>query len=179
MDLQDVTLRSISTPDISYLKPLQHMWSLSIKLGGITDLNAVQGMENIKHFELWQVKGLSNLEVISNLTGLQFLVLQSLPQVSALPPLNGLIKLRRIILDNMKGLSNLDSILSVPGLKEFMHINAQNMQPADYEPLMQHKTLKQILVHFGSVRKENQMQALLINNKMETSPRFKTFEYDH
>lgn len=33
--LQDVTLRSISTPDISYLRPLRRMWSLDIKLGAL------------------------------------------------------------------------------------------------------------------------------------------------
>ena len=47
-NLKDVTLRSISTPDISYLRPLHQMWSLDIKLGGIKDLYAIEEMENIK-----------------------------------------------------------------------------------------------------------------------------------
>ena len=82
-NLKDVTLRSISTPDISYLRPLHQMWSLDIKLGGIKDLYAIEEMENIKYFELWQIRGLSDIDVISSLTGLQFLFLQSLRQVIA------------------------------------------------------------------------------------------------
>src|SRR5262245_28252095 len=34
-ELQDVTLRSITTPDLHYLAPLPKLWSLDIKLGGI------------------------------------------------------------------------------------------------------------------------------------------------
>jgi hypothetical protein len=44
--LKDVTLRSISAPDIIYLQPLRQMWSLDIKLGGIKDLCAIEGMDN-------------------------------------------------------------------------------------------------------------------------------------
>ena len=32
--LEDVTLRSITTPDLSYLARLRNLWSLDIKLGG-------------------------------------------------------------------------------------------------------------------------------------------------
>ena len=39
--LQDVTLRSISTPGLAYLRPLAQMWSLDVKLGGIKDFSAL------------------------------------------------------------------------------------------------------------------------------------------
>ena len=72
-ELRDVTLRSISTPGLEYLKPLHKMWSLDLKLGGIRDLSAIAGMDAIRYFEAWQVRGLSDLDVISALPGLQYL----------------------------------------------------------------------------------------------------------
>lgn len=160
-DLQDVTLRSINTPDIRYLRPLQRMWSLDIKLGGIKDLYAIEGMENIKYFELWQVKGLSDIGVISSLTGLQHLFLQSLRRIAALPSLQPLKRLRRISLENMKGLKDVSALEHAPGLEEFIHVAAENMQPENYLPLLRNPHLKRALVGFGSDKKNNRFKDLM------------------
>jgi hypothetical protein len=47
--LEDVTLRSITTPDLSYLAPLTNLWSLDIKLGGIRSFAGVEGKASIKY----------------------------------------------------------------------------------------------------------------------------------
>jgi len=69
--LEDVTLRSTTTPNLEFLTPLTHMWSLNIKLGGTTDLGAIRGMPGIKYLELWQIRGLADVSVISGLPGLR------------------------------------------------------------------------------------------------------------
>ncbi len=176
-NLQDVTLRSISTPDVSYLTPLRHMWSLDIKLGGIKNLDATKGMENIKYLELWQIKGLSDIGFISTLTGLQYLFLQSLRQVAALPSLNRLGKLRRIHLENMKGLKEIGSLESAPALEEFAHWYAQNMQPEDYLPLLRNPSLKRAAVGFGSERKNSRFSELLKEYEIDTSFGWKEFKF--
>ena len=112
LNLKDVTLRSISTPDIKYLRPLSKMWSLDIKLGGIRNLNGLEGMKHIKYLELWQIRGLSDIEVISSLTGLQYLFLQSLRQIESLPDLSKLRELKRISLENMGGLKDIRAFRS-------------------------------------------------------------------
>jgi hypothetical protein len=134
-------------------------------------------MENIKYLELWQIKGLSDLHVISSLTGLQYLFLQSLRQVVALPPLDRLRKLRRILLDNMKGLNDISSLEYAPVLEEFIHWGAQNMQPEDYLPLLRNRTLKRVSIGFGSDRKNNRFNDLLREHDIETSPRWKEFVF--
>lgn len=53
VELEDITLRSISTPNLDYLRSLPRLWSLDIKLGGITDLSALEGIARIKYLELW------------------------------------------------------------------------------------------------------------------------------
>ncbi|MEN8241351.1 MAG: hypothetical protein ABFS17_05480 [Chloroflexota bacterium] len=161
LKLKDVTLRSISTPEINYLRPLAKMWSLDIKLGGIKNLNGIEGMENIKYLELWQIRGLANIEVISTLTGLQHLFLQSLRQVERLPDLTKLKKLQRITMENMKGLIDIGALEAAPALEELIHTSAGNLQPEDYLPLFKNPNLKSAGVWFGSDKRNNRFKKLL------------------
>ena len=55
--LEELTLRSISTGGLDFISNAASLWSLDIKLGGIADLSAIEGMEQIKFLELWQVRG--------------------------------------------------------------------------------------------------------------------------
>jgi len=50
--LEDLTLRSTTTPDLAFLAPLSRLWSLDITLGGTTNLSAIAGMSTIKYLEL-------------------------------------------------------------------------------------------------------------------------------
>ncbi len=159
--LQDVTLRSISTPDISYLRPLDRMWSLDIKLGGIRDLYAIEGMKNIKYLELWQIRGLSDIGVVSSLTGLQYLFLQSLRRVATLPPFERLTELRRIYIENMRGLKEICSLEFAPALEEFIHNGTTNMQPEDYLPLLRNPHLKRAAGWLGSDKKTLRFKELI------------------
>jgi len=155
-----LVLRSISRPDLSYVRPLQSLWSLDIKLGGIRDLSAIHAKPGIKYLELWQVRGLSDIHVVSSLVGLQCLLLQSLPQIRELPNLAALHHLRRISLVNMKGLKNLDSLGAAPALEDFNHADARGMEPEDYRALLRNPALKRALVGFGSQRKNKRFEEL-------------------
>jgi hypothetical protein len=84
--LEDLTLRSISTPDLSYAAALPRLTSLDLKLGGIKDLTAIARLAALRYLEIWQVRGLADIGVVSELHRLQNLFLQSLPGVKALPP---------------------------------------------------------------------------------------------
>jgi hypothetical protein len=70
-ELEDLTLRSISTPNLDYVSRLPRLRSLDIKLGGIRNLSAIEGKDTIQYLELWRIRGLSDISVISSLTGLQ------------------------------------------------------------------------------------------------------------
>ena len=94
--------------------------------------------------------GLSDISVISTLYGLQYVVLQALRHVRSLPDLSRLRSLRRVVLDTMKGLVDVSALEGAPSLEDFIHIAASNIQPAQYEGLLKHPTLKRIAVGFGS-----------------------------
>src|SRR5207244_7008721 len=117
-ELEDVTLRSISTPGIEYVARLPRLWSLDIKLGGIQDLSAIAGKESIKYLELWQIRGLSHISVVASLSGLQYFFLQALRNVTSIPDLSQLTNLRTLVLDNMKGLKIVSAFGKAPACEE-------------------------------------------------------------
>jgi hypothetical protein len=159
-DLEDVTLRSITTPDLDWLSHLTKMWSLDIKLGGTRKLDAISGMSGIKYLELWQVRGLADISVISHLPGLQNLFLQSLPQVTEIPDLRANRVLRRIMLENMKGLINLGNLEFAPALQEFLYVDARGKNPEQLVPVLRNPNTRRVLAGFGSKKKNDQFARL-------------------
>lgn len=159
--LEDVTLRSVTTPNLGYLTPLPKLCSLDVKLGGIRDLSAIAGKSGLKYLELWQVQGLEDVGVIGELAGLQNLSLQSLRQVEALPDLHSAAHLRRVTLDNMKGLHSLTVLEHAPVLEELIVTDAGHMQPDDLEPALRNRALRRALIGLGSARKNQQVAELM------------------
>jgi hypothetical protein len=53
--LEDLTLRSITLPDLGLLTNLRRLWSLDIKLGGTRNLALLPRVESLKYLELWRV----------------------------------------------------------------------------------------------------------------------------
>jgi hypothetical protein len=158
--IEEITLRSIGLDNLDLLKGLKNLWSLDIKLGGLSDLSSLKDMNGIKYLELWQVRGLKDISAISTMRGLQFLFLQSLPHISTLPDLSELTALRRVHLDSMKGLQDVHAIATAPAIEEFMHVCAQGMEPLQYAELLKSRTLKGLLVGFGSEKKNKTLRDL-------------------
>jgi hypothetical protein len=159
-NIEDLTLRSITTKNLDFLTQLEKMWSLDIKLGGINDFSAIEGMDNIKYLELWQIRGLKDISFISTLKGLQNLFLQSLPNIEVMPSLKELVRLKKVALENMKGLKDISSLEHAPSLVEFTHWSAMNMSVENYIPLLRNPSLKRASVGFGSDKRNKQFQEL-------------------
>jgi hypothetical protein len=158
--LREVTLRSISTPDSAFLTPLVQMQSLDIKQGGIRDLSAIASMANIRCPKLWQIRGLSDIEVISSLTGLQNPFLQPLAQVKRIPALTRLGHLRRISLDSLRGLTDCEELVCAPGLGKLVFGNTRNLCLEGFTPLLRSKSLRRASVWFASDMKIAQISRL-------------------
>lgn len=161
-DLEELTLKSISVPDLSFLLPLQNLTILKVHLGGIQDFFAIQHLKQLKFLEFWQVRGLSDLSFISFIPTLQQLVLQSLKIVERLPNFKHSFALRKLSMENMKGLQNIESLKSAPSLIEFTHWSAMKMELKDYIPLLQNPTVEKVTVLFGSDKRNKQFEDLAI-----------------
>jgi hypothetical protein len=162
--LERLTLRSISTDDLRYIGDLNQIWSLEVKLGGIKDFTAIEGKECLKYLELWQIRGLRDLSVISSLSGLQYLFLQALRNVIAVSDVSKLLKLRRIYFENMKALADVSALSQSPSLREFTHVSAANMRPEQYAHLSKILTLQSVLVAFGSRKKNQQFESMMLQS---------------
>jgi hypothetical protein len=152
-DLEDLTLRSITTPDLSYLAHLKKLWSLDIKLGGIRSFVGIEGKESIKYLELWQVRELKSIEIIAALPGLQNLFLQSLPHIESLPSLTNASALRRVYLENMKGMRDFSSLEYAPILEEFCLINGDKQTPEQLLPVLRNAAVRMAFAGLGNYRK--------------------------
>ena len=158
--LEDLTLRSITVDTLGFVRHLKHLWSLDIKLGGTANLSALRGMTCLKYLELWQIRGLKDISVISSLVGLQYLFLQSLPHITQLPNMSRLEALRRVHLDNMKGLKNLDASRTAPAIEDVLVIAANGKEPSQFQGVLGSPTLKEIVMGFGSKKKNDAFAAL-------------------
>ncbi|MBV6418120.1 MAG: hypothetical protein CMLOHMNK_02904 [Steroidobacteraceae bacterium] len=174
--LQDLTLRSIVTPNLEYIADLPALWSLDIKLGGIRDLSATSKVKSLKYLELWQIRGLEDVSVISGLSSLQNLFLQSLSRVISMPRLERCESLRRIVLQNMRGLKDLSALQFAPALEEFLLLQGEASKPDDLAPVLRNPRLVRAGAFFGSNAKNNEFQSMLRSTGRSTFERT-PFEY--
>jgi hypothetical protein len=176
-DLEDVTLRSITTPDLQYLADLPRLWSIDLKLGGIRGFAGVEGKQSIKHLELWQVRDLRNVDVAETLPGLQYLFLQSLPHVDSLPGLAGSTALRRIVVENLKGLRGLETLEAAPALEDFALLDGRKQTPQQLLPVLRNPRVRRVSAFFGSDRKNKEFRQLREAHRKADFDRWEPFEY--
>jgi hypothetical protein len=159
--LEDLTLRSITLPDLSLLLPLKKLLSLDIKLGGTRDLRLLPEIGRLRYLELWQILGLADLDVLGEVATLQSLFLQALKQVQRLPSLKQLKRLRRVCLEKMGGIRDLAPLATAPALEELAICDMKHLSPADFQCFVGHRQLRAATIGLGSVRKDREIAALL------------------
>ena len=159
--LERLTLRSITLADLSSLKPLKQLWWLGIKLGSTRNLSLLPEIGRLKYLELWMIRGLSDIQVISRLESLQYLFLQTLKHVRALPSFRQLGHLRRVHLEAMSGLTDLSPLREAAALEELLVVDASHMKPSDFACLSGYPTLKRATIGLGSDRKNHAVRDYL------------------
>lgn len=159
--LEDLTLRSITLPDLVLLLPLTNLRALDIKLGGTKDLSLLPRIGRLQYLELWMIRGLTDLSAVGRLPYLRYLFLQALRRVEALPDLSLDVELRRVYLRTMKGLRDLRPLATAPALEQLMLIDFGHLQPEDLRCLVGLPHLKGVDVGLGSDRKNHAAEAML------------------
>ena len=159
--LDDLTLRSITMPDLSLLLPLTKLRSLDLKLGGTRDLRLLPRVGELWYLELWMIRGLTDVSAVGGIPSLRSLFLQALRQVETLPDLSGATSLRRVRLETMKGLRDLRPLATAPALESVALIDMRHLQPADLAPLVGLPHLRAVTPGLGSRRKNEAAAALL------------------
>ena len=65
--LDDLTLRSITLPDLGLLTPLSRLRSLDLKLGGTRDLRLLPRIGELRYLELWMIRGLTDVSAVGSI----------------------------------------------------------------------------------------------------------------
>jgi hypothetical protein len=151
--LDDLTLGSITMPDLSLLLPLTRLHSLDLKLGGTRDLALLPRVGELWYLELWMIRGLTDVEAVGRIPSLRQLFLQALRQVEALPDFREATSLRRVRLETMKGLRDLSPLATAPALEAVELIDMRQLQPDDLAPLVGLPHLTAVTPGLGSRRK--------------------------
>jgi hypothetical protein len=159
--LEHLTLRSITLNDLSVLRPLKQLRALKIKLGGTKNLALLPEIGKLRYLELWLIRGLSDLGPIASVHTLQFLFLQALKNVQAIPSLARLPMLRRIHLDTMKGLTELRPVAEAPALEDLVVIDMPQLVPEAFRPFVGHPSLRRAHVGLGLTRTNEAVEELL------------------
>jgi hypothetical protein len=159
--LDDLTLRSITLPDLSLLVPLTSLRSLDLKLGGTRDLSLLPRIGRLRYLELWMIKGLTDISAVGELPDLRYLFLQALRQVERIPDLTRCTSLRRVHLETMKGIHDLRPLATAPALEEVVLTDMRHLQPDDLAPLVGMPTLRAVGYGLGSLRKRDAARALV------------------
>jgi hypothetical protein len=159
--LRDLTLRSITMPDLSLLLPLTGLRSLDLKLGGTRDLRLLPRVGELRYLELWMIRGLTDVTAVGRIPSLRALFLQALRQVEALPDFREATELQRVRLETMKGLRDLRPLATAPALEGVELIDMRHLQPEDLAPLAGLPHLKAVTPGLGSRRKNDAAAALL------------------
>ncbi|MEI7744010.1 MAG: hypothetical protein WCK58_09705 [Chloroflexota bacterium] len=159
--VEDLTLRSITLPDLSLLLPMRGLLSLDLKLGGTRDLALLPRIGELRYLELWRIAGLSDVSVAGRLPTLRSLFLQALRQVASLPDLSGATSLRRVHLESMKGLRDLGPLATAPALEEVSLVDMRHLAPEDLRPLAGLPNLRAVTPGLGSLRKNAAAEALV------------------
>jgi internalin A len=160
-NLEELTLRSITLPDLSILLPLANLLSLDLKLGGTRKLSQLPNIGRLRYLELWQIRGLEDIAAVGEVTTLQYLFLQSLRRVERLPDLGRLTKLRRVVLDNMKGLSDLSPLATAPALEQLHVIDMRHINLEQLKCLIGHPTLHEATFGLGNLKRNAEAQELV------------------
>jgi len=140
--LEDLTLRSITLPDLSALVPLRRLTSLDIKLGGTHDLALLPRVGRLTFVELWRIRGMVDVSPLADIETLERFFLQTLKGVTALPSFARSPNLRAVALDTMKGITDLAPLAHAPNLERLGLIQMCQLEPEALRPFIGHRTLK-------------------------------------
>ena len=162
-NLEQLRLRTITTPSLDFLVGLKNLWLLEMKLGATNNLVALRKMPQLKSLEIWSVIGLTDISPISEVFGLQSLELDSTRLVTHLPNFSRLTALRRLTLTDLKSLVDISPIFDAVALEEFGHFNVRNFQPDDYLPLLERRSMKKLRVGFCLTKQYEQFKQMVVD----------------
>jgi hypothetical protein len=164
-ELEELFLRSISgLKDINFIADKQKLQKLQLNSCGVNNYEPLRNLKNLKAFGLWKPTKLENLNFVSELTGLQYLFLQTVNNPTKFPNIDNLKKLKRVVLYSVKSVSDFTTLVNVKHLKEFGFYDIQEQKPEDFLPIIENKSIEKIYLWYFKTGLRNDTDQLLEKN---------------
>lgn len=151
--ITDLSLRSVTLPDLRLLLPMRGLRALWIGLGGTADLGLLPKLAELEEVELWRIRGLEDISMLPAVPRLRSVTLQSMSSITQLPSFRDASFLRRVALDTMKGITDLSPLAEAPALEELLLIAMPQIDADALRPFVGHPTLRRGIWGLGSTRK--------------------------
>ena len=138
-----LTLWNVRFPSDFRFSDLPDLEFLDIRGGSRSNLSYLEGCRTLQGLVVNQVRGLTDISVVSDLSGLRILSLYGLAKVEKLPDLSSLVRLERLDLGQMRNLTDWHALTTPPQLRELFFHNLLQPDPAVIDQLAAHPTLRE------------------------------------
>ena len=141
VDVERLTLWNVSVPE-NFFKSMPSLWWVDWRGGSAKqDIGQIGDCKSLRYLSLNQIRGLSDVEFISQLTCLELLNLYGLSKLADLPSMKGLTGLRRAQVGQVKSLISIKPLLQAPNLEEILFHNWVKVDPDDVAEMKRHPSL--------------------------------------
>ncbi|MER6595940.1 hypothetical protein ABT214_29620 [Micromonospora purpureochromogenes] len=161
-NLQGLAMWRLPVDRILPVVTLPHLQSLSLTLGSLTDAEWLTQIPTLRYLALRDVRRLTNLEPVTRLTALQWLILHALT-IDQLPDFSPSTALLRVDLNGMRRIGQpnaLDSLAAAPRLQD-LRVTQSSLPVEAFIPFTSHPTLAHVGVGLGSERRNLAAEHLL------------------
>ncbi len=111
--------------------------------------------------ELWQVRGITDVDALGRIPTLRRFTLESLPHVTRLPSMRHATDLREATIQHMRGIDDLAPLAEAPNLEVVAVQGMKHLEPEVLRPFVDHPRLREAYLGFGSDRKNAEAWDLL------------------
>lgn len=117
-NLEGLTISGWPVADLSYLEPLQRLWSVAIWFSGTPRFSELLRLRRLRRLDIWRARQveMTDLEPLNLVPDLETLALRELPRVTDLSWLTN-PSVRNLELD-LKNLTSLTCLAGLPGLEQ-------------------------------------------------------------
>lgn len=158
--LRELQVHGVPLENLGFLRELPRIESLAIGQGKAESLDWLAGMPVLKKLRIFKARGLTELNVLSELEDLERLELVDQPLLRTLPDLKNLEALRLFVCTHV-GLEELSWILTAPRLDRLAFREVKTLEVAMFERLISVRRPEKIWVSMKKWTAHQEMQSLL------------------